>query len=645
MLDDVEEENESDIQRYTRSASKEYSLDIGRAVRKKLKSCKNFPATTVKSSNKGQCLTISFSNTIQYEFFKKAAILLYENLVIENRLDKQGACVEVLISTPQVTIHLYNTNNKVLVQGITSDVLKWSNEDLHSLLSSLPPLVSSSECNPGLNLYPSSAVSSSTDLDRFTKQLGVVDAMTAPGVPTSNYEVNDSTLKALTVSQQGIDVSMPASPLPMTNTCTDLILFNQSPPISKLPSDDNHSISSKPETEATPTISMDIPNHNNLSNSPNSLLDISPTLTSTQSSNGDHNSQPLNKSMNTQTDLQIDANFSSCCSEAMFKCTAMQDSLFALLFDMFKRFECAIMEEQINLKFKINFLKKENESLLSRIDTLKNINPTNKTTHMATQTIAQDALYEGKQAQATTSVDDTELLSKTSFPIEVKITNRFNALQDIPLPGIPSSLCSEPTSLPVMMEVPNDLGNERANNPWHKQKSKRSRPQPRPVPPHTDHIINGDEERQTRPPTDDSNPDHVILGDSIVNGIHSNKMAATNELVSVLPFPGAGFFNIISKANDMPINAHAKKVTVHLGINDSMNNIRLSLATLSEVKSFLSKKLPNASLFISGIIPPYYGPQRHRVDENNKTLVKFCERNKCVFIDNVSFFSWFRCTY
>jgi hypothetical protein len=128
---------------------KDYYLNKVKTVRNKLRACRHAPGVTLKRSKDGNSLTISFNNTIQYKQFRSAAIAYYGSDQIDARTDKQGAHVEDFISIALVSIHLYHTKNKALIQGAGVDM--WLENDftlLHNSTTSLTPSSDTTNTDP-----------------------------------------------------------------------------------------------------------------------------------------------------------------------------------------------------------------------------------------------------------------------------------------------------------------------------------------------------------------------------------------------------------------------------------------------------------------------------------------------------------------
>jgi hypothetical protein len=206
MSNQVEECGVRQTDRSTRSSSKSYALNIEKALTFKLNSCQNSPSISINSANNGQCLSIQFQNTIQYEAFRRAAALFYANHQIDHRCDKQGACVDILITTPTITIHLYNTKNKILIQGKNSAVEKWSNDDFDTLLVSVPQMRTKQKSTVPLGLCPSDTVPFNTNIVPLKQEM--VD---------SDTDVSDVSDLSLCDTQEG-NSDIDASDLSQSNS-------------------------------------------------------------------------------------------------------------------------------------------------------------------------------------------------------------------------------------------------------------------------------------------------------------------------------------------------------------------------------------------------------------------------------------------
>lgn len=130
----------------------------------------------------------------------------------------------------------------------------------------------------------------------------------------------------------------------------------------------------------------------------------------------------------------------------------------------------------------------------------------------------------------------------------------------------------------------------------------------------------------------------VILGDSIAEGLVSYRILDENVCIGKrgarIDTIDADFKSIVAR--------NPKYIFLEYGLNDlgyCRGNVNLFIEVYEEKIDMIRKALPNANIYINGILPiDDSAIQNNSVYENyiqfNEELIKLCRKKNCVFIDN-----------
>jgi hypothetical protein len=272
--------------------------------------------------------------------------------------------------------------------------------------------------------------------------------------------------------------------------------------------------------------------------------------------------------------------------------------------------ENTFMAQTELLKAEIAILQGENRDMKLTIKMLQTttgrlVNPTGETD----RPISSQAI-----APKTSSHKDSR--PPKTYSIGVKISNRFESLQESPAHqnNAPNTQTHKVTHFDTDSCAPQEPND---SQPWLKVSKKGKQKTP-----------------------SSTSRSHLIIGDSLLKGVYVERMCTGNDdIVTVLPFPGAGFSRLLQKVQNFDVNLDVKKTTIHIGINDVMNGSKISTGSISDLTSCIKRKCPNALVAFSSIIPPRYGHQRPMVEEGNQLIRSYCEKNNMIFIDNTPFFT------
>jgi hypothetical protein len=115
---------------------KSYTLNI-RKFKDMVYEAKREPhEITVTIKDKGKVVVMVFSNSDHFKIFQVNAITFYKDrdAKIEPRTDEMKVHVEDKIVTKQgVTLHLYDTQLKIMAQGDADKLLKWMENDFENV--------------------------------------------------------------------------------------------------------------------------------------------------------------------------------------------------------------------------------------------------------------------------------------------------------------------------------------------------------------------------------------------------------------------------------------------------------------------------------------------------------------------------------
>lgn len=118
------------------SRAKKYRLNKEKAISKKIANICAADDIHFQKKDGGQCVIIAFRNSISYEKVKRIFKTKYAG-VVEERRDDDGANVEDIYKLPGLSVHLYHTNNKIMVQGKSNVVSVWVDSEFCCILNNL----------------------------------------------------------------------------------------------------------------------------------------------------------------------------------------------------------------------------------------------------------------------------------------------------------------------------------------------------------------------------------------------------------------------------------------------------------------------------------------------------------------------------
>ncbi|KAK7479439.1 hypothetical protein BaRGS_00029356, partial [Batillaria attramentaria] len=128
----------------------------------------------------------------------------------------------------------------------------------------------------------------------------------------------------------------------------------------------------------------------------------------------------------------------------------------------------------------------------------------------------------------------------------------------------------------------------------------------------------------------------VILGDSVVRGLHENKMAVSTEKTQVISISGLDRAGLIQRLNGTEPNTKVKTVVVHVGINDCKRGRVLAKTAWRGVINSTKRCFPQATIFMSSVLP--YNDNHHHyavsISDTNSCLSDVCTSMKAHFIDH-----------
>ena len=204
-----------------------YTLNVDRAVRKKLK----LPFLCIEEKCKGQCLVAQ----LDLPFFQEvctACVRFYKESGrghVSEVVDGNGSLVEVKIAVEQarrkVQLTLYNTKNKVMLQGSKTAVDWWQSTHLPVVLETVPASVRSSmdpvsdlppvSCLLGAPTFPTKSASSGS---LPTRPRSPMDAVS---VSSDLPPVSDLDGAATESTSSGSLSARPRSPIDPAGTTTE----------------------------------------------------------------------------------------------------------------------------------------------------------------------------------------------------------------------------------------------------------------------------------------------------------------------------------------------------------------------------------------------------------------------------------------
>ncbi|KAK7483270.1 hypothetical protein BaRGS_00025437, partial [Batillaria attramentaria] len=150
---------------------------------------------------------------------------------------------------------------------------------------------------------------------------------------------------------------------------------------------------------------------------------------------------------------------------------------------------------------------------------------------------------------------------------------------------------------------------------------------------HTDHEWPGIPELK-------SNTKTLLLGDSVLRGLHEDKMSVTGsdkcQVISVSGLDRAGLLNRLRCMDPTDV---VTTLILHVGINDCKRGYLLGKKSWRDIISAATRCFPAAQIYISSILPLNTQQQTDPcVADSNFCLSEVCESLQVKFIDNDSVF-------
>jgi hypothetical protein len=133
------------------------------------------------------------------------------------------------------------------------------------------------------------------------------------------------------------------------------------------------------------------------------------------------------------------------------------------------------------------------------------------------------------------------------------------------------------------------------------------------------------------------NTETLIIGDSIVKGLHENKMSVENEHAQVISIPGMGHKKLLEKLKALTPVKTVTTVVLHVGIIDCTKGYKIGMKAWCGVIQQLHYSFPNAVIKMSSILP-YNQHNPHIascIHDTNRSMEEACKQQPDVdFINN-----------
>jgi hypothetical protein len=134
----------------------------------------------------------------------------------------------------------------------------------------------------------------------------------------------------------------------------------------------------------------------------------------------------------------------------------------------------------------------------------------------------------------------------------------------------------------------------------------------------------------------------LILGDSVVSGLHGNKMSIDSEQAQVLPISGLDRPSLLAKLKNSRINKTITTIVLHIGINDCKRGFKLGAQTWHTIINHLRVCFPSARVFLSSILPCAHNHPHIEscIHDSNESMQRVSEQLQHVtFINNTAFYT------
>jgi hypothetical protein len=128
----------------------------------------------------------------------------------------------------------------------------------------------------------------------------------------------------------------------------------------------------------------------------------------------------------------------------------------------------------------------------------------------------------------------------------------------------------------------------------------------------------------------------LILGDSVVRGLHENKMSVTHEETQVISVSGLNRSGLIQRLNETEKQTNIKTVVLHIGINDCKRGYVIGKNAWRSVVNAVRRCFPQATILMSSVLP-YNDWHQHitaTITSTNASLSEVCAAMKAHTIDN-----------
>lgn len=140
----------------------------------------------------------------------------------------------------------------------------------------------------------------------------------------------------------------------------------------------------------------------------------------------------------------------------------------------------------------------------------------------------------------------------------------------------------------------------------------------------------------------DSDTSTLIIGDSVVSGLHQAKMNIDNERSQVLSLSGLDREQLIELLKGTAIHPNVTTVVLHVGINDCKRGGVLGKGAWRSIIAHTRRCFPKARLIMSSILP-HRDQHEHItacINESNDNLMQLCHQQHIDLVNNdVSFFT------
>lgn len=132
----------------------------------------------------------------------------------------------------------------------------------------------------------------------------------------------------------------------------------------------------------------------------------------------------------------------------------------------------------------------------------------------------------------------------------------------------------------------------------------------------------------------------VILGDSVVKGLHETKMAVAHEDCQVVAVPGLDKAKLLETLGGTAPLPLVTTVVVHIGVNDCMRGRVLGNQAWRSITTALRRCFPRARVMISSILPhkTQHAHYTSCIVDSNMNLGHVCRQLGYTFIDNDAMF-------